>query len=47
MNSTFKTVVLWVVLLLVGVALWRMIQGGGASAKDQELTYTNFIAKVN
>jgi cell division protease FtsH len=46
-NSTFKTVVLWVVLLLVGVALWRMIQGGGASAKDQELTYTNFIAKVN
>ena len=46
MNSTIKTVVLWVVLLLVGVVLWRMIQGGGASAKDQEITYSDFMDKV-
>jgi cell division protease FtsH len=45
-NSTIKTVVLWVVLLLVGVVLWRMIQGGGASAKDQEITYSDFMDKV-
>ena len=46
MNSTIKTEVLWVVLLLVGVVLWRMIQGGGASAKDQEITYSDFMDKV-
>jgi cell division protease FtsH len=46
-NSTFKTVVLWVVLLLVGVALWRMIQGGGTSAKDQEISWTDFTSQVS
>jgi cell division protease FtsH len=45
-NSTFKTVVLWVVLLLVGIALWRMIQGGSSSAKDAEPAYSEFIDAV-
>jgi cell division protease FtsH len=45
-NSTIKTVVLWVVLLLVGVVLWRMIQGGNSSAKDTEISYTDFMDKV-
>ena len=46
MNSTVKTVVLWVVLLLVGVVLWQMIKGGSASAKDTEISYTDFMDKV-
>ncbi|MGE5321835.1 MAG: ATP-dependent metallopeptidase FtsH/Yme1/Tma family protein, partial [Actinomycetota bacterium] len=46
MNSTVKTVVLWVVLLLVGVVLWRMIQGGNGSTKDTEISYTDFMDKV-
>ena len=46
MNSTIKTVVLWVVLLLVGVVLWRIIQGGNGSAKDSEISYTSFMDHV-
>ncbi len=46
MNSTFKTVVLWVVLLLVGVALWHMIQGGSGSTKNQEISWTDFTNQV-
>jgi cell division protease FtsH len=46
-NSTIKTVVLWVVLLLVGVVLWRMIQGGNTGAKDTEISYTDFMDKVS
>ncbi|HET6933707.1 MAG TPA: ATP-dependent zinc metalloprotease FtsH [Candidatus Angelobacter sp.] len=47
MNSTVKTVVLWVVLLLVGFVLWKMIQGGNSSAKDEEISYSDFMSKVN
>jgi cell division protease FtsH len=46
-NSTVKTVVLWVVLLLVGFVLWKMIQGGNSSAKDEEISYSDFMSKVN
>jgi cell division protease FtsH len=45
-NSTIKTVVLWVVLLLVGVVLWRIIQGGNGSTKDSEISYTSFMDHV-
>ncbi|HSM85569.1 MAG TPA: ATP-dependent zinc metalloprotease FtsH [Candidatus Limnocylindrales bacterium] len=47
MNSTFKTVVLWVVLVLVAVVLWQMIKGGGTSAKDQEISYSDFMSQVS
>jgi cell division protease FtsH len=45
-NSTFKTVVLWVVLLLVGVVLWQVINKGANSTKDVEITYTQFMDYV-
>jgi cell division protease FtsH len=45
-NSTFKTVVLWVVLVLVGFALWKMI-APGTNGKDQEISYSAFMSKVN
>jgi cell division protease FtsH len=45
-NSTIKTVVLWVVLLLVGVVLWKMIQGGNSGIKDTEISFTDFMDKV-
>jgi FtsH Extracellular len=41
-NSTFKQVVLWVVLLLVGVVLWNIIQRNGSATKDAEISYTEF-----
>ena len=47
MNSTFKTVILWVTLVAVAVVLWRIIQGGTNSGKDQEIPYTQFMAELN
>ncbi|MGC2695599.1 MAG: ATP-dependent zinc metalloprotease FtsH [Candidatus Angelobacter sp.] len=47
MNSTFKTVILWVTLLAVGFVLWRVIQGGPNSGKDQEIAYTDFVSQLN
>jgi len=46
-NSTFKTVILWVTLLAVGVVLWKMIQGGPNSGKDHEINYTDFMSQLN
>lgn len=47
MNSTFKTVVLWLTLIAVALVLWRMISTGANSPKDSEITYTQFMAEVN
>ncbi|HEY5030503.1 MAG TPA: ATP-dependent zinc metalloprotease FtsH [Candidatus Angelobacter sp.] len=47
MNSTFKTVILWVTLVAVAVVLWRMIQGGPNAGKDQEVSYTQFMSELN
>ncbi len=46
MNSTFKTVVLWVALLLVGVVLWTVITKSANGAKDQEISYSQFTQYV-
>ncbi|HLW51944.1 MAG TPA: ATP-dependent zinc metalloprotease FtsH [Candidatus Angelobacter sp.] len=46
MNSTFKTVVLWVVLVLVGVVLWRMIATGSNGKADAEPSYSDFMDSV-
>jgi cell division protease FtsH len=46
-NSTFKTVILWVTLVAVAVVLWRMIQGGPNAGKDQEIPYTQFMSNLN
>jgi cell division protease FtsH len=46
-NSTFKTVILWVTLVAVAVVLWRIIQGGPNVGKDQDLAYTQFMSELN
>jgi len=42
-NSTFKTVILWVVLLVVGVVLWQVITRNANGVTDREITYTQFM----
>ncbi|PYP91067.1 MAG: cell division protein FtsH [Candidatus Angelobacter sp. Gp1-AA117] len=46
MNSTFKTVVLWVTLIAVGLVLWKMISTSASNGKDQELAYSEFVQKL-
>ncbi|HXR98002.1 MAG TPA: ATP-dependent zinc metalloprotease FtsH [Terriglobales bacterium] len=43
MNSTVKTVVLWVVLVAVAVVLWQVVKVGGTAAKEQEISFSQFM----
>jgi cell division protease FtsH len=45
-NSTVRTILFWLLMILLAVVLWRMASTGGQSAHDDEPNYTNFLAKV-
>jgi len=45
-NSTMKTVVLWLTLIVVGLVLWKMISTGANGAKVQDISYTEFMSQV-
>ena len=47
MNSTFKTVILWVTLIAVALVLWRMISTGTNGVKDNQLSFSQFMNEVN
>jgi len=46
-NSTFKTVILWVTLIAVGLVLWKLISTGAGGGKETEPTFTQFMADVS
>jgi cell division protease FtsH len=45
-NSTVRTILFWLLMILLAVVLWRMASTGGQSAHDDEPNYTNFLTKV-
>ena len=47
MNSTVKTVVFWLVIVLSGVLLWQVVKAGGSSSKDKDISFSTFLADVN
>ncbi len=47
MNSTARTVVLWLIMILLAVFLWMMASGRGQGAKDSEPSYTEFLDEVD
>ena len=47
MNSTVKTVAFWLLIVLSGVLLWKVVQTGGAGQKDQEITFSTFMNSVD
>ncbi|HEY4681828.1 MAG TPA: ATP-dependent zinc metalloprotease FtsH [Candidatus Acidoferrales bacterium] len=46
MNATARTVVLWLIMILLAVFLWKMASGGGQSVKETEPSYTEFLDQV-
>jgi cell division protease FtsH len=46
-NSTFKTVILWVTLIAVGLVLWKLISANNNASKDTKPPYTQFMEDVN
>ena len=46
MNSTVKTIVFWVVILLSVGVLYEVIRAGGAGNKEQEIKFSDFLSRV-
>jgi cell division protease FtsH len=46
-NSTVKTVAFWLVILLSGVLLWKVVQAGSSGAKEQEIAFSKFMQDVD
>ena len=47
MNSTVKTVVFWLVIVVAGVLLWQVVKGANTGAKEREINYSEFMSNVN
>ena len=47
MNSTVKTVLFWLLIVVSAVLLWEVVKGARDGQKDQELTSSQFIADVD
>jgi cell division protease FtsH len=45
-NSTVRTILFWLLMVLLAVVLWKMASTGGQTAHEQELTYTDFQTQV-
>src|SRR5271157_5359296 len=46
-NSTVKTVLFWLFIIVLGVLLWKMVSSSGQSASVQEPSYSEFMAQVD
>ena len=47
MNSTVRTVLFWAMMIALAFVLWEMASRGGPAAKEDEPSYSNFLAKVD
>jgi len=46
-NSTVKTVVFWLVIVVAGVLLWQVVKGANSGAKEREINYSEFMSQVD
>ncbi len=47
MNSTVKTIVFWLVIVVAGVLLWQVVKGANPSTKEREINYSEFMSQVD
>ncbi|HET9407978.1 MAG TPA: ATP-dependent zinc metalloprotease FtsH [Candidatus Sulfotelmatobacter sp.] len=47
MNSTVKTVVFWLVIIVSALLLYQVIQAGRSSQKDKEINFSEFMTDVD
>jgi len=46
-NSTVRTILFWLLMILLAVVLWKMASTGGQSAHEDEPPFTTFMDKVH
>ncbi len=47
MNSTVKTVVFWLVIVLSAFLLWEVVKQGSAGPKEKEINFSQFMTDVD
>ena len=47
MNSTVKTVVFWLVIVLSAFLLWQVMKAGSAGQKDKEVNFSQFLSDID
>ena len=45
MNSTVKTVVFWLVIVLSAFLLWQVMKVGSVGQKDKEVNFSQFLCQ--
>jgi len=46
-NSTVKTVIFWVVILLAAIVLWQVVKNANSGQKVQEINFSRFMTEVD
>ena len=46
-SSTAKTILFWMFIILLCVVLWRMVSASGQTAREDEPSYSEFVAQVD
>jgi len=46
-NSTVKTILFWLVIVLSCVLLWQVVKAGSSGAKEAEINFSEFMSQVN
>lgn len=46
-SSTLKTVMFWLFIIMLGVLLWTLVSKSGQSAREEEPSYSEFMAQVD
>ena len=46
-SSTAKTILFWMFIIMLCVVLWRMVSASGQSAREEEPSYSEFMAQVD
>ena len=47
MNSTVKTVVFWLVIILSAVLLWQVVKAGSSGPKERTISFSEFLSDVD
>jgi len=46
-SSTAKTILFWLSIVLLGVMLWKLVSANGQAAREDEPSYSEFMAQVD
>jgi cell division protease FtsH len=46
-SSTAKTILFWISIVFLGVMLWKLVSANGNQAREQQPSYSEFMAKVD